>query len=126
MRLRAILSPLFGFMLVSLVVLVLAGCERRFTHARFEMIREGCDCQEDVRHILGKPKMASGDVWYYEDLKRHQHAQIFFTEDGRVLSKEWMSAKPGGEWEGHSPYADEPPPGEVRERHTRTKRSDPH
>jgi len=124
MRLRATFSPWFVFLVLSAIVLVLAGCQRQFTYDRFQTIREGCDCREDVRQILGKPKFTSDDVWYYEDLDRHEHAQIFFAEDGRVLSKEWMSAQPGGVWEGQSPYADQPPAGEVRERHTRTQRID--
>jgi hypothetical protein len=124
MTARSILPPSFGLFVLALLALGLTGCERQFTRERFEMIRDGCDEREDVRQILGKPKFTADDVWYYEDLKRHQHAQIFFTADGRVLSKEWMSAQPGGEWQGRSPYADEPPKGEVRERHTKTTRID--
>jgi hypothetical protein len=124
MTVKSIVPPSFGPFALALLLLGLVGCERRFTHARFEMIQEGCDNRDDVREILGKPTFTSDDLWYYEDLDRHQHAQIFFAETGCVLSKEWMSAKPGGKWEGQNPYTNPPPQGEIRERHTRTQRID--
>ncbi len=109
-------------LLVGLALSALSGCTRHFTRERFDTIQPGDD-QEDVRQVLGKPKAVAPDVWYYEDLHRHVHAQIFFDDAGRVRNKEWMDARTG-EWEGKSPEADEPPPGEARERHTRTRRMD--
>jgi outer membrane protein assembly factor BamE (lipoprotein component of BamABCDE complex) len=112
-----------GCLLAGLFAVALGGCTRHFTRERFESIKAGADDREDVRQILGKPTAVADDVWYYEDLDRHLHAQIFFDDDGRVLSKEWMNAGTG-EWEGQSPEADEPPKGEVRERHTKVRRID--
>jgi len=106
-----------------LSLLAAAGCERKFTRARFDTIQPGVSDRFDVEQTLGKPKAKLADVWYYEDLDRHLHAQVFFDNDGRVLGKEWMDAR-SGEWEGRSPHADEPPAGEVREQHIRTRRID--
>jgi len=108
---------------MCLAACLLTGCAQKFTRERFDMIQAGVDDQEDVREILGKPSKTMTDLWYYEDLDRHLHAQIFFADDGRVLSKEWMDAHTG-EWEGKHPQADEPPKGEVRERRTKTRRID--
>jgi hypothetical protein len=108
---------------MGVVVVFVAGCESKFNRQNFDMIRLGMDDREDVRQILGEPAAAMDDVWMYDDLDRHTCAQIFFDDDGRVLSKEWMDATTG-DWEGENPYADEPPQGEVRERRTRTRRID--
>jgi hypothetical protein len=105
------------------LLLPLIGCEQKFSRARFQMIQPGVDNREDVEQMLGKPEARLADVWYYEDVDRNLHAQIFFDDEGRVLSKEWMDAHTG-EWEGRSPYTDAPPDGEVRERSTRTRRFD--
>jgi hypothetical protein len=80
----------------------LVGCESKFNHHRFEMIRVGVDERIDVREILGDPDGDMGDVWMYDDLDRHYSAQVFFDDDGRVLSKEWMDADTG-EWTGRNP-----------------------
>ena len=116
-------SPKFVGVLGAVCLLALTGCERKFTRARFDLIDPGVSDRFDVEQTLGQPRTRLADVWYYEDLDRNLHAQIFFDDDGRVLSKEWMDARTG-QWEGRSPYTDEPPPGEVRERHTRTRRID--
>ncbi len=120
--------PLCGRQAVPVLALLaalvsLAGCERKFTRERFDRIERGVDDREDVRQLLGRPTAAMEDAWIYEDLDHHDTAQIFFADDGRVLSKEWMDARTGA-WEGRSPYTDEPRTGEVRERRTRTRRID--
>lgn len=104
-------------------LMLLTGCERRFTRSRFEMIRVGVDDRADVRTILGKPVGDLDQQWFYDDTKRHYSAIIYFDEHGRVSSKQWMNAKTG-EWIGRNPDADEPPAGEVREQHRTTTRID--
>lgn len=111
-----------GGLILGIGLLTLAGC-RKLTRERFDMIQQGVDDQEDVRQILGKPRYVADGVWHYEDLHRHVNAQVTFSEDGRVTSKQWINAKTG-EWEGQNPGAPEPPPGEVRERSTKTRRID--
>jgi hypothetical protein len=107
---------------VGLLVL-LGGCQRKFTKDRYEMIQINVDTREDVRHILGKPTSDLSDQWFYDNLDRHYSAVIFFDEEGRVRGKEWMDAATG-KWEGRNPEAAEPPPGEVRERQKKTTRID--
>ena len=109
-------------LILGLALLALSGC-RKFTRERFEIIQQGVDDRDDVRHVLGKPQFKAGDVWHYEDIDRHVNAQIWFGDDGRVNSKQWMDARTGA-WEGRSPGAPEPPPGEVREQRLRTRRID--
>ena len=104
-------------------VALLAGCARQFTRDRFDMLEKSVDTREDVRRILGKPTSDLGDQWFYDDLDRHYSARIHFGEDGRVSGKEWIDEK-SGTWEGRDPNADEPPTGEVRERHRKTTRID--
>jgi hypothetical protein len=101
----------------------LAGCESKFNHDNFQMIRTGVDDRSDVRQVLGDPDSEMGDVWLYDDLDRHCSARIFFGDDGRVLDKEWMDAETG-DWEGANPWANEPAEGEVRETRTSTRRID--
>jgi hypothetical protein len=111
-------------LVVAGALVLLSGCARpSFTHEHFEMIQIGVDDREDVRFVLGKPTSDLQDQWFYDDLKRHYSAVVFFDDDGRVQGKEWMNAKTG-EWEGRNPNADEPPQGEVRERHKATTRID--
>lgn len=95
------------------------GCAEKFTRDRFDMITTGVDDQEDVQRILGEPQQQTATQWYYEDLDDNVHARIFFDDAGRVRGKEWMDARTG-EWDGRHPDAAEVPPGEVRERSTRT------
>ena len=116
---RRSLHPL----LLAATLILLAGCESKFNRQNFAMIRIGMDNREDVRQILGEPDADMDDVWMYDDLDHHHSAQIFFDEDGRVLNKEWMDAETG-KWEGENPWADQPAKGEVRERHTKTRRID--
>ncbi len=110
------------FVLIAACV-YLAGCESKFNRRNFQMIQPGVDDRFDVRQILGDPDADMGDVWMYDDLDRHDSAQIFFDDDGRVFNKEWMDADTG-DWEGENPWADQPPEGEVRERRTKTRRID--
>jgi hypothetical protein len=110
-------------LVVVLAGLLATGCARKFTYERYSMIQPGTDDREGVREVLGKPHTEAGDEWYYQDLDHHIHARIFFDESGRVVDKEWMDAK-RGTWEGKHPAADEPPPGEVRERKTKARRID--
>jgi len=112
-----------GFFVALTALALLAGCERKFTHDRFNMIQAGVDDQEDVRHILGKPASELSDQWFYDDLDDHYSAVIYFDDSGRVQNKEWMDSVTG-EWEGRSPNTNPPPKGEVRERHTKTRRID--
>lgn len=105
-----------------LPILLLFGCESKMNHKNFQMIQIGADDREDVRHILGKPNGDLGDVWMYDKSGEHT-ATIYFDDDGRVLNKEWIGAHTGS-WEGKNPWTDEPPQGEVRERHTRVRRID--
>ena len=102
--------------------LLLLGCESKLNHKNFQMIQIGADDRADVREILGKPTSDMGDVWIYDKSGEHT-AQVYFDDDGRVLNKEWMSAKTG-DWEGKDPWTDEPPQGEVRESHTKVRRID--
>ena len=113
----------FRVVLAALGYVCLAGCETQFKRSHFDMVRIGMDTREDVRHLLGDPASEMEDVWLYDDLDHHNSAQIFFDDDGRVLSKEWMDAK-SGEWTGDNPHTTPPPKGEVRERETRTRRID--
>lgn len=114
---------LAGCLVVCLFALTLVGCARQFTREHFNMIQAGVDDQEDVERILGKPEFVAQDVWFYEDTDRHHNAQVFFDEQGRVAGKEWMDANTG-DWDGTNPFADQPPRGEVRERHTKTRTID--
>ena len=118
MNLRA-LSLCVGLSVVAL----LAGCHRPFTKDNFELIQVGVDNREDVQHILGKPTSDLNDQWFYDDLKRHYSAVVFFDPDGRVNGKEWWDAK-AGTVEGRNPNADQPPPGETPEQHKKTTRID--
>jgi hypothetical protein len=116
--------PARNIVLGLAAVSLLAGCHNRhFTRDRFEMIQIGVDSREDVAHILGRPTAEQDDQWQYDNLKKHYSAVIHFGEDGHVSAKEWMNAKTG-DWEGRNPNTDEPPQGEVRERHKKTKRID--
>lgn len=108
---------------LGLALAGLTGCQRQFTKERFDMIRIGVDDREDVRQIIGEPTADLADQWLYDDLDHHQSARIFFDEAGRVRQKEWMDSLTG-QWEGHSPNADKPRPGEVRERSRKTRRID--
>lgn len=105
------------------LVLLLTGCQRKFTRDRYEMLQVGVDTREDVRHVLGKPTSDLDDQWFYDDLDRHYSAVIYFDESGRLKGKEWIDAATG-EWEGRNPHASEPPRGEVRERRKKTTRID--
>ena len=111
-------------LLVSLVALVaLTGCQSKFTRDNFNLIQVGVDDHEDVRHMIGDPTTDLSDHWFYDDLDYHYSANVFFDAAGRVSGKEWMDSVTG-EWEGRNPNADEPPTGEVRERHKKTRRID--
>jgi hypothetical protein len=112
-----------GFLGLVLLAAALAGCERKFTHERFEMISEGFDKKEDVRDLLGKPYAMTEGQWHYRDLDRHQEAEIWFDERGLVRGKQWSDGKTG-EIEGRNPDASPPPEGEVREEETRVRRLD--
>ena len=118
MKLRA-LGVLAGLGIVGL----LSGCHRPFTKDNFDLLQVGVDSREDVRHILGKPTSDLNDQWFYDDLDRHVSAVIFFDDEGRVNGKEWWNAKTG-ETEGRNPNANNPPGGEVPERHKKTTRID--
>ena len=102
---------------------VLAGCHHHFTHGDFELVQVGVNDRADVRAMLGKPTSDLSDQWFYDDLKRHRTAVIFFDDEGRVSGKEWMDAR-SGNWEGRNPNVNPPPEGEVRERHKTTTRID--
>lgn len=112
----------FAYPALALPFLLLLGCESKLSHKNFQMIQVGADDREDVREILGKPASEMGDVWYYDKSGEHT-AAIFFSDDGRVLNKEWMDAGTG-DWEGENPWTDQPPKGEVRESHKKTRRID--
>jgi len=115
--------PVFSVLCALCVGVALAGCARKFTYERYSMIQQGVDDRFDVKQMLGKPEFDTDDEWYYEDLDRHIAARVFFDNDGVVRGKEWMDAK-SGTWEGRHPDADQPPEGEVREKHTKTRRID--
>lgn len=105
------------------VLVVMTGCQRKFTRDRFEMIRVGADGREDVRCLIGEPEADLGDQWFYETSNHYRSAMVFFDEAGRVSGKEWMDAE-AGTWDGRNPHTDTPPEGEVRESETRTRRYD--
>ncbi len=113
-------TSLYATIAIAAIVF-LGGCHKRFTRAHFESIKEGADTREDVREILGKPKVKLDNQWTYDNKKKHYSAIIYYDVDGRVAAKEWIDARTG-EWSGQNPYADEPPAGEVRERKTKTSR----
>ena len=116
--------PVCSSVLALTALSVLAGCRHRpFTRDHFEQIQVGVDNRADVRHILGKPTADLGDQWQYDNLKKHYSAVVHFDAEGRVSAKEWMDARTGA-WEGRNPNTDEPPEGEVRERHRKTTRID--
>lgn len=83
---------------------LLAGCAQKFTRNNFDMIHVGADDREDVRKLLGKPRIDATGEWYYVDDEQSQHARIFFDGNGRVRGKEWMNAETGV-WEGSNPDA---------------------
>jgi hypothetical protein len=112
-----------GVLVMVGLALGLCGCHQRFTRERFERVQEGTDTQEDVRDILGKPKVQLADQWVYDNHKKHYSAVIHFDPAGHVVAKEWMDARTG-EWEGQNPNAEPPPEGEVREQHRTTRRMD--
>jgi hypothetical protein len=101
------------------LLLVQAGCAKKFTRERFDLIRAGVDSRLDVQRLIGRPEFDLEDQWYYEDKDDHYAALIFFDEQGRVTGKQWMDAGTG-EWSGENPLADRPPAGEPRERHRKT------
>ncbi len=108
---------------LPLVLVVFTGCQKKFTRANFELITIGVDDQENVRHMIGKPTSDLRDQWFYDDFDDHYSAVVYFDANGRVSGREWMDSVTG-QWEGRNPHADDPPPGEVRERHQRTRRYD--
>ena len=120
MNLRAVC-----FLVLGVTLLALTACQRPFTRDRYELVQVGVDDRTDVRQILGKPTSDLNDQWFYDDLKHHYSAVIFFDDNGKVNGKEWMNAKTG-EWEGHNPNANEPPKGEVPEQSKKTTRIDKH
>lgn len=72
----------------------LLGCEGPgFTQANYERIESGLHERKDVWKLLGAPDHEAGDTWFYEDLKRHVYAQVFFDDDGHVRDKEWIDAQ---------------------------------
>ncbi|MCK4342838.1 MAG: hypothetical protein KAY37_14065 [Phycisphaerae bacterium] len=104
-------------------LVVLTGCQNKFTKDRFEMITVGVDAREDVRLMIGEPTSDLHDQWFYDDLDHHYSCLIHFDEADRVCGKEWMDSVTGA-WQGRNPNADEPPQGEVRQRHKTTRRID--
>ncbi len=115
-------TRLLTLVLLGLGLAALAGCRSKmFTHDRFEMIQQGVDTREDVRHILGKPLSDQTDLWLYDDDKHHYSARIWFDDAGRVRGKQWLDSVTGTT-EGDDPDANEPPQGEVRERSKKTTR----
>jgi hypothetical protein len=80
-------------LILGMVVFALTGCAPKFTRERFDMIRPGLDDSARVKEILGKPEYSAMDVWHYESFDGHLSAQIFFGDDGRVMSKEWTGTR---------------------------------
>jgi outer membrane protein assembly factor BamE (lipoprotein component of BamABCDE complex) len=118
------ISPPARTLLCSTLLVLLVGCQSKFTRDRFDMVRAGVDNREDVRKILGNPKSDLEDQWFYDDLDNHYSAVIHFDSAGRVKAKEWMDARTGT-WEGRNPNTDPPPAsGEEREKRTKTTRVD--
>lgn len=111
-----------GMALCGALVL-LTGCQNKFTHQRFQMISVGVDTRDDVRQVLGDPTADLHEQWFYDNIDEYYSAVIHFNHDGRVIGKEWMDSATG-KWTGTNPNADEPPEGEVRERHQRTRTYD--
>ena len=112
-----------GLLAAGSVLVILTGCQRPFTKDRFDLITVGVDDRTDVRQMVGEPTADLSDQWFYDDLKRHYSAVIFFDEDGKVIGKRWCDAVTG-QIEGRNPHANEPPSGEVREQHKKTTRID--
>ena len=81
------------FFIAALGVTVLTGCGSKFTRERFELIKPGVDDAKEVQRLLGKPQYSALDVWHYESFDRHLSAQIYFGDDGRVMSKEWTGTR---------------------------------
>lgn len=117
------MSGRFAPSLFGLATLVLlTGCQSKFTHERFEMIQVGVDEREDVRYLLGDPVFDVEDQWVY-DVPGERSAIVYFDDEGRVAGKEWGDPQ-RGRIEGENPNADRPPPGDVRARHTRVRTID--
>ncbi len=78
-------------MVMFLVVVVVfagacAGCNK-FTRTRYETIHTGMRADE-VRAILGKPKVEFSDSWSYVHDEPYYKAVLQF-KDGRVAKKAW-------------------------------------
>lgn len=108
---------------IAVAAVAAAGCANKFNRENFDLVQVKVDAPEDVEHLLGPPRTRLGDMWYYED-EDNKHSALIHFAAGRVAGKEWMDAL-SGEWAGTSPTADEPPPGETRERTVRTRTLDP-
>lgn len=114
-------TALLGLLVAAVLI---GGCGRQFTRARFDMIQVGVDNREDVSRILGRPTttFSNSDQWFFENQKKHYSALVHFNSEGRVAGKEWMDARTG-EWSGQNPHA-MPPPGGNSQTSTKTTRID--
>ena len=71
-------------------VLLCAGCSK-LSRMKYETIHIGMSCDE-VRSILGKPKVQFHDSWTYVGKKPFRKAIIRF-QDSRVCDMTWYDSK---------------------------------
>ncbi len=89
---------------LATALFALVGCAEKFTHERFQTIRQG-DESAHVERTLGAPETRMEGVWFYRNWKTDQSARIMFDGEGRVVNKEWVNGSTG-EWEGHDKAID--------------------
>jgi len=85
------LAPL---LVLSVALILIVGCEKKFTRDNWEMIKIGAYEKVDVEDTLGKPQTKPfDDLWWYHEGSRE--AKIYFEADGTVKAKKWLNAKTG-------------------------------
>ena len=97
--------------LVAAVLLVSVGCTK-LTFENWQLIREG-QSKIVVQKTLGEPTIMLKDNWVWNDPDRAITANVWYNAEGKVIAKQWVSAKRGDH--GGPPFGKE---GEVIERRT--------
>jgi hypothetical protein len=83
----------FGGSLV-LGLMTFAGCQNKFTHERWEMVRVGSADKFEVETTLGKPQeKPQKDLWWY--YKGNREATIYFDAKDVVKAKKWFNTESG-------------------------------
>ncbi len=99
-------------LLTAALILTLVGCaENKLTRQNYDLVKEGMSTKLEVEATLGKPYADRGESWEYENEDEFLTVFIHWAKNGKVMKKEWISAKGEGTWEGTAPGIKEEPEG---------------